>query len=75
VRGIVAGTFASARVLTLREPVNGVVNLALAGDTELVRANGARATLSDVVPGTAVEAVGYRPTPDTLLARRILILG
>lgn len=75
VRGVVAGTFASARVITLRAPVNGVVNIALSDDSDVVRSNGARATLNDIGPGTTVEAIGRRSTPDTLLARRVSLLN
>jgi hypothetical protein len=75
VRGVVAGTFASARVITLRAPVGGFANIALTNETEIVRATGARATLADVVPGADVDAVGRPSTPDTLLARRVVLLN
>ena len=74
-RGVVAGTFASARVIGLRAPVNGFVNIALTNETEVVRANGARATLADIGTGANVEAVGRPSTPDTLLARRVALLN
>ena len=74
VRGVVAGIFASARVVTLREPVSGVSHIALTTDTEVVRANGARAGLGDIAPGSGVEAVGRPGMPDTLVARRVVLL-
>lgn len=74
-RGVVAGTFASARVITLRAAVSGFANIALTDETEIVRSTGARAALSDVGPGANIEAVGRASTPDTLLARRVVLLN
>lgn len=74
-RGVVAGTFASARVITLRAPVGGFANIALTNETEIVRSTGARAALGDIGPGAEVEAVGRASTPDTLLARRVVLLN
>jgi len=73
-RGSVAVVFASARVMQLSPPVNGVANVALTTDTEIVRAGGARATLGDITPGSMIEAVGRPSTAETLVARRITLL-
>ena len=75
VRGVVGGTFASARVISLRAPVSGFVNIALTNETEIVRANGSRATLGEITAGAEVEATGRRSTQDTLLARRVVLLN
>ncbi len=73
-RGTVAGVFASARVIQLIPPVNGIASVALSADTELVRAGGGRAALSDVMPGATIEAIGLTSAPGTLVARRITVL-
>jgi len=74
VRGVVAAVSASARVITLAPGVNGVTQLALTADTEIVRVGGARATLADVVPGATVEGSGRPGSPGTVVVRR-LVLG
>ena len=74
VRGVVSGVFASARVITLAPPVRGVANLALTTDTEVVRGNGTRAAVNDISAGATVEATGRQSTPDTLVARRVVLL-
>jgi len=74
VRGVVAGVFASARVVQLNPPVNGISNIALTADTELVRSGGARATLNDVSPGATIEAVGRASNADTVVARKVTLL-
>lgn len=75
VRGTVAGVFASARALQLNPPVNGIENVALTNDTQIVRAGGARATLGDITATSTIEAVGRVTTPGTLLARKITLLS
>ena len=71
---MVSGVFASARVITLAQPVRGVTNLALTTDTELVRENGNRVGVNDIAAGATVEATGRPSTPDTLVARRLVLL-
>ncbi len=73
VRGVVATVSASARVVTLSAPVNGVTQLALTADTEIVRLNGTRATLADVVPGAIVEATGRPGSPGTVVVSRLVL--
>lgn len=75
VRGTVAATFASARVVTLQQAVNGYTQLALSTESEVARSNGARAAFSDITAGMTVEAVGRPSTPGTLLARRVVLLS
>ena len=74
VRGVVAQTLASARVVVLAQPVAGFAHLAFTTDTEVVRANGARTAINDISPGSTVEATGRPSTSDTLLARRVVLL-
>lgn len=72
-RGVVGGVFASARVVSLGQPVSGVANIALTDQTEIVRSNGAQATIADIAPGMTVEATGRPSPPDTLVARRLVL--
>ena len=74
VRGVVAQTLASARVVVLAEAVSGFVNVAFTPDTEVVRANGAQGTITDVAPGATIEVTGSPGTAGTLLARRVVLL-
>ena len=74
VRGVVAQALASARVVVLAQPVAGFANVALTADTELVRAGGAPATITDLVTGASIEATGRAGTANTLVARRVVLL-
>lgn len=73
-RGVVGSVSASARVVSLAPAVDGVSNLALTIDAEIVRANGARAAVGDIGPRASVESTGTRTAPDTLLTRRLVLL-
>ena len=73
VRAVVATVSASARVITLAQPVAGFANVALLGDTEMVRPSGATATVTDLAPGATVEVIGRPGAPGTLVARRIVL--
>ena len=74
VRGVVAQALASARVVVLAQPVSGFTTVALTGDTDVVRTDGAKATIADIVAGASVDATGRPGTPGTLLARRLVVL-
>ena len=70
---MVATSSASARVVTLAQPVAGFSNVALVADTEIVRASGAEATVSDVAPRATIEVTGRPGAPGTLVARRVVL--
>ncbi len=74
VRGVVAQALASARVVILAQPVSGFGTIALTQETDVVRPDGAKAAINDIVPGANVEVTGRPSTPDTLLARRLVLL-
>ncbi|MDQ6726311.1 MAG: hypothetical protein M3066_09150 [Actinomycetota bacterium] len=74
VRGVVAGVSGSARVVQLSPPVSGYSNLALTTDTQIVRANGAPATLGDVTAGATIEAVGRATDAQSIVARKLTLL-
>lgn len=74
IRATVAATFASARVITLAEPVSGYTDVAFTAETRYRRAGGQAAALADLTPGTAVEVRGQRGSETTLLAREVVVL-
>ncbi len=74
VRGVVAQTLTSARVVVLAEAASGFRHLAFTDATEVVRANGAKAALGDIAPGGSIEATGRPGTADSLIARRVVLL-
>jgi hypothetical protein len=73
VRAVVATSSASARVVTLAEPVAGFSNIALVADTEIVRPSGAAATVSDLAPGATIDVTGGPGAPGALVARRVVL--
>ena len=73
-RGTVGVYSASARVLILAQPVNGVANIVVSVETEVVRPDGARAEVADLTPRAGVEVTGRPGPPGTLVARRIVLL-
>jgi len=74
IRGAVGVYSASARVLTLAQPVAGFANVVVSLDTEVVRSNGAKAAVGDLVPRAGVEVTGRPGVAGTLLARRVVLL-
>jgi hypothetical protein len=73
-RAVVGAYSASARVLTLAPPVEGVTNVVVSLDTEVVRAGGGPAGAGDLAPRAGVEVTGRPGMPGTMVARRIVVL-
>lgn len=73
-RGVVGVYSASARVLTLAAPVEGVTNVVVSLDTAVVRSNGTPADPGQLTPQAGVEVTGRPGMPGTLVARRIVLL-
>jgi len=74
VRGVIGVFSPSAQVVALLQPVAGIANVALTADTELVRASGVKAVPADLAPRAAIEVTGRPSTPETLVARRVVLL-
>jgi hypothetical protein len=74
VRGVVGTYSASARVITLAQPVSGFNNVTLPVEAEVVRASGARATVTDLAPRASVDLTGRPGAPGTLVASRVVLL-
>jgi hypothetical protein len=74
VRGVVGVYSASARIITLAQPVSGITNVLVATETELVRPNGVKAAVTDLVARATIEVTGRPSTPDTVVARRIVLV-
>ena len=72
-RVVVAGFTPSARIVNLAQPVAGFTTVALAADTEIVRASGAPAAATDLVPRATIEVTGRPGASGTLVARRIVL--
>jgi len=73
---VAIGTFsASARVVTLVQPVAGFTTIVVPVDAQVVRAGGAPAAVGDLVPRAVVEVTG-RPgsTAGAFVARRLVLL-
>jgi hypothetical protein len=74
VRGVVGVYSASARIITLAQPVSGITNVLVATETEVVRSNGVKAAVTDLVARATIEVTGRPSTPDTVVARRIVLV-
>ncbi|MDQ3641652.1 MAG: hypothetical protein M3450_09435 [Actinomycetota bacterium] len=72
-RGVVGAFTPSARIVTLAQPVAGFTTVALTADTQIVRANGATAAATDLVPQATIEVTGRPGAPGTLVAGRIVL--
>ncbi len=72
-RVVVAGFTPSSRMVNLAQPVVGFTTVELAADTQLVRANGATAAATDLMPRATVEVTGRPGGPGILVARRIVL--
>lgn len=75
ITGTVQNVFASARVIALSEPDQGIRFIALTEKSILQDTQGREVTFDQVRPGTAVEAFGYPAGSDSLLATRVVLLG
>ena len=71
--GVVGAFTPSARIVTLAQPVDGFTTVALTADTQIVRASGAPAAATDLVPRATIEVTGRPGAPGTLVARRIVL--
>lgn len=74
ITGRVMDVALSARVITLAESVQGISAVALTDGTEIVSADGASKTLSDVRSGIVIEATGSVTSPGALLAQKVRLL-
>lgn len=74
VRGEIGAYSASARVMALAKPVAGFTSVVVSQDTEVVRANGAKAATTDLVPPARVEVTGRPGAAGILVARRVVLL-
>jgi hypothetical protein len=74
ITGTVQDVMLSARVILLREPIQGFSYLALYQDTKLVSAEGMNITLLQVRPGMRIKASGRPGTKGRLLTVELSIL-
>ncbi|MDF1515865.1 MAG: hypothetical protein P1S60_18805 [Anaerolineae bacterium] len=73
VEGTVQHASASARSITLAEPVDGIQTIALTEDCELTWDDSSPINLNEILPGMSVHATGHTGSSGTLLADIITI--
>ena len=64
----------SARIITLKDPVEDIRVLALTEDCELTSSNGEKIDLHDIQPGMLIQASGQRGESDSLLTSFVIVL-
>ena len=64
----------SARVLFLKEPVDGFDSIALAEGSKLISENGSDILLQDIQPGFTIQAFGQPVGSNALLASKLIVL-
>ncbi len=65
---------ASARVITLVEPVHGLGSVTLTDQTKIVAADGSPRTMQDIKPGVVIQAAGTADGSGSVLASEVRIL-
>ena len=71
--GVVKDVSFSARLITLKDPVEGFSVLALTENCELAASDGEEVELRDIKPGMAVLASGQPGSSDALLTSFVLV--
>jgi hypothetical protein len=74
IMGTVMDTSLSARIVMLKEPVEGLGVVALTDESELTSADGSEITLRDMRPGMTIQASGRPGESNALLASQVLVL-
>ena len=64
----------SARVIFLKEPVDGFDTIALAEGSKLITENGSEISLQDIQPGFTIQAFGQPGGSNALLASKVIVL-
>lgn len=72
--GVVMDVSLSARIIMLKEPVEGFSVIALAENCELRSSNGEEIELHDIQSGVTIQASGHPGESDALLTDSILVL-
>ena len=75
ITGVVTSVSVSPRVITLVEPVEGLIHVALIEETGITLADGGAGTLEDVEQGMTIQAIGQPSGAGALDAAQIRILG
>jgi len=71
--GMVMDVSFSARLIMLKDPVEGIRVLALIENCKLTSSNGEEIELRDIQPGMTVRASGQLGEPDSLLTSFVLV--
>ena len=75
ITGTVMDVSLSARVIFLKEPVDGFDSIALIEGSKLISENGSGISLQDIQPGFTIQAFGQLGGSNALLASKVIILG
>jgi hypothetical protein len=73
IMGTVMDVSLSARIIMLREPVEGFSVIALTEESKLVSTDGDEITLRDIKPGMTIQASGQPGESNALLASQVLV--
>lgn len=71
--GIVMDVSFSARLITLKDPIEDIHVLALTENCGLTSSNGEKIKLNDIQPGNTIRASGQRGKSDSLLTSFVLV--
>ena len=74
IMGTVMDTSLSARIVMLKEPVEGFSVIALTEESELTSTDGSEIALRDIRPGMTIQASGRPGESNALLASQVLVL-
>ena len=74
ITGTVMDVSLSARVIFLKEPVDGYASIALEEGSKLISENGSEISLQDVQPGFTIQAIGQPGGSNALLASKVVVL-
>jgi hypothetical protein len=74
IMGTVMDVSLSARIIMLKNPVEGFGVIALTEESELISTDGDEITLRDIRSGMTIQASGQPGESDALLASQVLVL-
>lgn len=75
ITGTVMDVSLSARVIFLKEPVDGYDSIALTEGSKLISENGSEISLQDIQPGFTIQAFGQPGGSNALLASKVIVLN
>ena len=74
ITGTVMDVALSARVIQLKQPVEGINSIALTDETKIISVDGVETGLQSITHGAQIQATGKIGSPGSLIAIQITIL-